>query len=97
MPSTLIKPRLRIEGAMQQRQRRRLAAAGRPDQRDALAGQRREAQIRHGGALAVIGKRDVLELDQAAHAAGIDRVRAGRAPPARCRTRRRIRRASARP
>ena len=35
MPSTAIDARLRIEGAMQQRQRRRFAAAGRADQRHA--------------------------------------------------------------
>ena len=39
-----------------------------------VAGQRGEAQVRHGGALAVIGKRDVLEFDEAAQPAGIDRI-----------------------
>ena len=66
--------RLRIEDAVQQRQRRRLAGAGRADQRDGLARQRGEGEIGDRGPLAVIGERDVLELDQAAHAAGIDRV-----------------------
>ena len=66
---------------MQQRERGRFAAAGRPDQRDALAGQRRETQIRHRGTLAIIGKRDAREFDEAAHAAGIDRIR----PVAHCR------------
>ena len=79
---------LRIEGAMQQRQRRRFAAAGRPDQRDGLAGQRGEFQIRDRGTLAVIGKRHVLEFDRAAHARRDRWRRAGRAPRARCRTRR---------
>ena len=74
MPSTAIDARLRIESAIQQRQRRRFAAAGRADQRHAVAGQGGEAQIRHRGTLAVIGKRHILEFDQAADAAGIDRV-----------------------
>ena len=38
-------------------------------------GQRREGDIQHRRALAVIGKRHVVEFDQAVHAAGIDRVR----------------------
>ena len=83
MPSILIEPGLRIEHAVQQRQRGRLAGAGRADQRDGLARQRGEVQVGDRGALAVIGERHVVELDQAAHAAGIDGVRAGRAPPAR--------------
>ena len=66
---------LRIEGAVQERERRGFAAAGRADQRNAVAGQRGEAQVRDGGALAVIGKRHVVEFDQAAHTAGIDRIR----------------------
>ena len=88
--------RLRIERAIEQRQRRRLAAAGRPDQRDAVAGQRLEGQIDDGGTLAVVGKRHILEFDMAVHAAGIDRARAGRAPTARYRARRRSRTISAR-
>ena len=47
---------LRIEGAMQQRERGRFAAAGRADQSDAFAGQHGEGQIGHRGALAVIGQ-----------------------------------------
>ena len=46
------------------------------DQRDAVAGQRGEGQIRDRGALAVIGKRHVVEFDQPAQPAGIDRIRA---------------------
>ena len=65
---------LRIEDAVQQRQRRRFAGAGGADQRDGLARQRGEGQIGDRGALAVIGEGDVLELDQSAHAAGIDRI-----------------------
>ena len=45
---------------MQKRERRRFAAAGRPDQRDAIARQRRETQIRHRGALAIVRKRHIL-------------------------------------
>ena len=74
MPSSLIAPRLRIERAMQQRQRRRFAAAGRADQRHGLARQRGEAQVGDGGALAVVGERHVVEFDQAAQPAGIDGV-----------------------
>ena len=44
------------------------------DERDGLAGQRREVQVGDRRPLAVIGKRDVLEFDEAAHAARIDRV-----------------------
>ena len=44
------------------------------DQRDGLARQRREVQIGDRRTLAVVGERHVLELDQAAHAAGIDRI-----------------------
>src|ERR1700683_560963 len=64
--------RLRIEGAIEQRQRRRLAAAGRPDQRDAVAGQRLEGQIGNCGTLVVIGKRYIFEFDMPVQAAGID-------------------------
>ena len=66
--------RLRIEDAVQQRERRRFAGAGRADQRDGLAGQRGEAQVGDRRPLAVVGERDVLELHQAAQAAGIDRI-----------------------
>ena len=45
MPSIVIAPGLRIEGAMQQRQRRRLAGAGGADQRDGLARLRDEVEI----------------------------------------------------
>ena len=59
---------------MQQRERGRLAGAGRADQRDGLARQRGEVEVGDRGALAVIGERHVLEFDQPAHAARIDRV-----------------------
>ncbi len=73
-PVDLDDARLRIEGAVQQRERRRFAGAGRADQRDRLAGQRRERHVGDRGPLAVVGERDVLELDHAAHAARIHRV-----------------------
>ena len=66
--------RLRVEGAVQERERGGFAAAGRADQSDAVAGQRGEAQIRDGCALAVIGERHVAKFDQPAHATGVDRV-----------------------
>src|SRR5258708_6382603 len=52
---------LRIEGAVQQRDRGRFAGAGRADQRDGLAGQGGERKILDRGPLAVVGKRDVVE------------------------------------
>ena len=55
---------LRIERAMQQRERGRLAGAGGADERDGLARQHRERKVRDGGALAVIGERHIGELDQ---------------------------------
>ena len=65
---------LRVERAMQQRDRGRFAGAGRADQRDGLAGQRGEGEVLDRGPLAVIGKRDVLEFDQAREPPGIHRV-----------------------
>ena len=59
---------------MQQRERGRLAGAGRADQRHGLARQRREGEVGDRGALAVVGERDAGELDQAAQPAGIDGV-----------------------
>ena len=59
---------------MEQRERGRFAGAGGADEGDGLAGQRGEGQIGDRRALAVVGKRDVLGLHQAAHAGGIDRV-----------------------
>ena len=47
---------LRIEGAMQQRNRCRFAGASGADQRDRLAGQGGEREILNGWALAVIGE-----------------------------------------
>ena len=68
--------RLRVEGAVEERERGGFAAAGRADQSDAVAGERGETQIRDGCALAVIGERHVAKFDQPAHAAGVDRVEA---------------------
>ena len=51
MPSILIDAGLRIEGAVQQRERGRLAGAGRADQRDGLARQRREGEVGDRGRL----------------------------------------------
>src|SRR5262249_38292919 len=51
--------RLRIEHAMQQPERGRLAGAGGADERNRLAGQRREVQVLDRRALAVIGIRDL--------------------------------------
>ena len=65
---------LRIEGAVQQRDRGRFAGAGRADQRDGLAGQRGEGKVLDRGPLAVIGKRHVVEFDQAREPPGVDRV-----------------------
>ena len=65
---------LRIERAVQQRERGRLAGAGRADQRNGFARQRREREIGDRRPLAVVGERHVGEFDQPAHAAGIDRV-----------------------
>ena len=59
---------------MQQRKRRRLAGAGRADQRDGLARLRVERQVGDRRPLAVVGERHVLELDLALDAAGIDRA-----------------------
>ena len=74
MPSIVIAPGLRIEGAMQQRKRRRFAGAGRAHQRHGLARQRRKVQSRDRRPLAIVGKRHILELDAAGKAAGIHRV-----------------------
>ena len=74
---------MRIEGAMQQAERRRLARAGRADQGDRLAGLDREGDVAHRRALAVIGEGDVLEGDGACEPAE-DPWRSGRS-----RTRRR--------
>ena len=60
---------------MQQRKRRRLAGAGRTNQRDGLSRQGGEIQIDHRGPLAVVGERDVPELDQAVQPTGIGRIR----------------------
>src|SRR4051794_23780762 len=65
---------LRIEGAMQQRNRRRLAGAGRADQRDGLAGKRGEGEVLDRRPLAVIGEGDVVEFDEAGEPTRIDRV-----------------------
>ena len=70
----LDRARLRIEHAVQERQRGRLARAGRADQRDDLARQRGKFQVGDRGALAIVGERHVAEFDQAVHAAGIDGV-----------------------
>ena len=58
---------------MQQGEGGRFAGAGRADQRDSLAGQRDEL-MSTAAALAAIGKRNILELDQPVEPAGIDRV-----------------------
>ena len=71
----LDRARLRIEAAVQQRQRRGLARAGRADERDGLSRCRGEVQPKHRGRFAPVGKRHVLECDQALHATGIHRVR----------------------
>ena len=60
--------RLRIEGSVEETQRRRLAGAGRADKRDVLPRLDREGHVRDGGALAVIGEGHVLELDRAREA-----------------------------
>ena len=65
---------LRIEGAMQQRDRGRFAGAGRADQRDGLAGQGGKRNVLDRRPLAVIGKRDVVEFDEAGEPAGIHGV-----------------------
>ncbi len=65
---------LRVEGAVQKRDRRRFAGAGRADQRDGLAGQGGKRNVLDRGPLAVIGKRDVVEFDEAGEAAGIHRA-----------------------
>ena len=65
---------LRIERAMQQRDRGRLAGAGRTDQRDGLARQCGEGEILDRRPLAVIGERDVVEFDEARQPSGVDRA-----------------------
>jgi hypothetical protein len=58
---------------MQERERGRLAGAGCAHERDRLARQGGEGEVGDRRALAVIGERDALELDEAARPAGIDR------------------------
>ena len=70
MPSILITPDCGSKARWSKAERRRLAGAGCADQRDGLAGSAVKAEIGTGGALAVVGKRNVLELDEPAHAAG---------------------------
>ena len=74
-PSISITPELRIEGAVKQRNCRRFAGAGGADEGNRLARHRFEVQIRHSHPLPVIGERNVLELDEPAEAARIDRIR----------------------
>ncbi len=64
--------RLRVEGAVEERERGRLARAGRTHQSDGLARKRSEGEVGDCRALAVVGERHVLELDQALHPAGVD-------------------------
>ena len=59
---------------MQQGKRGRLAGSGRAHQRHRFARQHGERQVGDRRALAVIGERNVLEFDQAAHAPGVDRI-----------------------
>ena len=66
--------RLRIERAMQQRDRGGFAGTGFSDQSEGLSRQRGERDVLNGGALAVIGERDVVEFHKAGEAAGIDGV-----------------------
>src|SRR5262249_12523955 len=66
---------LRIEGAVQQRDRRRFSGAGGANQCDRLAGQRLEVQVFHRHASAVVRERNVPEFDEATQSAGINRVR----------------------
>ena len=65
---------LRIESTVQQRDRGGFAGAGRADQRDGLAGERRKRNVLDRGPLAVIGKRDVVEFDEPGEATGVHGV-----------------------
>ncbi len=65
---------LRIEHAVQQAERGRLAGAGRADQSDGLARPHDEADVVHRLAALVIGEGHVVEHHFAGQPAGIDRV-----------------------
>ena len=68
-PSTSDAARLGIAQPLQQRQRRRLARAGRADQRHRLAGRHLEIEIEHALRAGAVAEADVLELDVALHVA----------------------------
>ncbi len=56
--------RLRIEGAMQERESRRFAGAGRADKRHGLARQRCECQTGDRGAYEVVAERDTCQIQR---------------------------------
>ena len=68
-------PRLRVEGPVQQAERRRFARARRAHQRHRLARPHLERHVGHGGALAVVGEADALEHHFADGPAQVRRAR----------------------
>ncbi len=74
MPSILIVPDCGSNARCSSASAVDLPAPVEPTSAMVSPGSDREVEVGHGGALAVVGERHVLEVDQAAHAAGIDRV-----------------------